>query len=220
MTSSEQEQFYLEMRALAGLTQQAGALKRLRRQGWVDRGVADPESVADHSYRLALLVLIIASRSPVVDAGRAVTLALAHDLPEALAGDITPFDDALARPGADRSELFRQRPVFDPAAHQSKKEREREAVEQLTAGLPADVATLVTDAWLEYEHGSTPEARLVRQADKLETWLQALEYAAEQPELVIESFRIGTREAVDDPALAGLLDAIDGLFDTGDGPDR
>jgi putative hydrolases of HD superfamily len=93
-------------------------------------------------------------------------------------------------------------------------------VEQLTAGLPADVATLVTDAWLEYEHGSTPEARLVRQADKLETWLQALEYAAEQPELVIESFRIGTREAVDDPALAGLLDAIDGLFDTGDGPDR
>jgi putative hydrolases of HD superfamily len=220
MTPAERDTSYLEMRALAGLLRQAGALKRLRRQGWVDRGVVSPESVADHSYRLALLVLILASRSPGVDPCRAVTLALVHDLPEALAGDITPFDDALGRPGVDRSALFRQRPVFDPETYQAKKEREREAVEDLTSGLPEDVAALVQDAWLEYESGSTPEARLVRQADKLETWLQALEYAVEQPELVIESFRIGTREAVDDPALAGLLNAIDGLFDSGDGVDR
>ncbi|HUY99774.1 MAG TPA: hypothetical protein VMU89_05450, partial [Thermomicrobiaceae bacterium] len=55
----------------------------------------------------------------------------------------------------------------------------------------------------------TPAARLVHQADKLETWLQALEYRARQPELVIDSFALGTAEAVTDPILRDLLVAID-----------
>ena len=67
-------------------------------------------------------------------------------------------------------------------------------------------------AWEEYEEGATPEARLVRQADKLETWLQALEYRAAQPDLIIDSFRIGTQEAVTDPRLRDLLAAIESRF--------
>lgn len=191
---------------------QAGALKRLVRQGWVDRGVGEPESVADHSYRVALLVLLLAADDPAIDLTRALTLALVHDLPEAIAGDATPFDHALASPDAAPEEIFRQPPVYSEEADRAKRAAEEAAIRQMTERLPPRLADLIVGAWEEYEAGATPEARLVRQADKLETWLQALEYRAVQPDLIIESFRIGTQEAVTDPRLRDLLAAIQARF--------
>ncbi|MDI3340643.1 MAG: HD domain-containing protein [Sphaerobacter sp.] len=193
----------------------AGALKRLPRQGWVDRGVPAPESVADHSYRLALLVLLLAAEDPAIDLAHALTLALVHDLPEAIAGDATPFDDALAAPDADREAIFRQRPAYSAAAEQAKRAAEAAAMRQITAALPASLARRLMAAWEEYAAGETATARLVRQADKLETWLQALEYRAAQPDLIIESFRIGTEEAVTEPRLRDLLAAIQARFGVG-----
>ncbi|MFL5542881.1 MAG: HD domain-containing protein [Longimicrobiaceae bacterium] len=71
----------------------AGRLKDTPRAGWALRGVERPESVADHSWRTALLALVLARRAdPPLDRERAVALALAHDLAEALVGDITPYD--------------------------------------------------------------------------------------------------------------------------------
>ena len=35
-----------------------GQLKKIKRTGWVLRGVQDPESIADHSFRLALMAWI------------------------------------------------------------------------------------------------------------------------------------------------------------------
>src|SRR5262245_33825115 len=80
----------------------AGKLKRVRRKGWVDRGVVDAESVADHSYRLAVLAWAVA-RSRGLDADRAQRIALLHDLAEAEVGDETPFDAAQAEGGFDRT---------------------------------------------------------------------------------------------------------------------
>lgn len=190
------------------LLEHAGALKRLRRQGWIDRGVIDPESVADHSYRMALMVLVLAGDIGQIDIGRALALALIHDLPEAIAGDATPFDQPLGTEEIDREAIFRARPVYSEDAERAKRAAEEAAIREVTARLPAPLASLIADAWEEYEAGETAEARLVRQIDKLETWLQALEYRAAQPGLVIESFSIGTDEAVSDPALRDLLAAI------------
>ncbi|MBX6342026.1 MAG: HD domain-containing protein, partial [Thermomicrobiaceae bacterium] len=52
----------------------AGELKHVRRQGWIDRGVVDPESVADHSYRMALLAALLALSRPGLDPARARAL--------------------------------------------------------------------------------------------------------------------------------------------------
>ena len=71
---------------LAELARLAGALKRVRRRGWVLRGVTEPESVADHSFRTALLALVLA-RDDSFDRGRCVAMALVHDLAEAVVGD-------------------------------------------------------------------------------------------------------------------------------------
>src|SRR5437868_15393470 len=84
---------------LGELADAAGKLKEVRRKGWVDRGVPDAESVADHSYRVAVLAWAVA-RQRGLDASRALLIGLVHDLAEAEVGDETPFDGLLTS-GAD-----------------------------------------------------------------------------------------------------------------------
>jgi len=67
-----------------------GKLKTLKRTGWVNNGVALPESVADHMYRMAMCSFLITD--PALDRARLMKLAVVHDLAEALVGDIVPHD--------------------------------------------------------------------------------------------------------------------------------
>jgi putative hydrolase of HD superfamily len=191
-----------------------GKLKQLRRKGWVDRGVHEPESVADHSFRLALLAWIVGQSVAGADPARMALLALVHDLPEALAGDRTPFDDALAA-GADRTTLFRQPPPQDAAATAAKSHAERVALQEMTALLPPSLAEALRSLWEEYEAGATLEAQLVRQLDKLETALQALEYRETQSELVIDSFVLGLADVVVHPALQDAVTALRATWKAG-----
>jgi putative hydrolase of HD superfamily len=181
-----------------------GRLKTLRRQGWIDRGVHEPESVADHSFRLALMAWVLAQVRPDLNAERAAVIALVHDVAEAIAGDWTPFDAAL-RAGADRQRLFRQRPRYDPEAEAQKAAAERAALQELAELLPASVGQRLLQTWEEYETGHSAEGRFVRQLDKIETVWQALEYRAWQPELIVDSFVLGALEEVTDPTLRDLL---------------
>lgn len=194
-----------EASALLRFVRTIGRLKTLRRQGWIDRGVREPESVADHSFRLALMVWVLAQRRPDLDATRAMLLALVHDAAEAIAGDRTPFDAAL-QAGAEPAVLFRQRPVYDPEAEARKTAAERAALRELAALLPEPVGERLIEAWEEYEAAQTPEARFVRQLDKLETVLQALEYRERQPDLIIDSFILGALDEVTDRSLRELLE--------------
>lgn len=180
--------------ALAALARAAGLLKRVRRKGWVDRGVVDGESVADHSYRVAVMAWA-AARAGGLDADRAMRLGLLHDLAEADIGDETPFDDALAREGFDPAQFDRPAPR-DAARAAAKHARERAAIVALAAELPHPIARELLAAADEYAAQSTPEARLVKAIDRLETMLQADDYLAEQPALRVGSFRHGVDRAL------------------------
>lgn len=131
----------------------AFALKALPRAGWVRVGVARPESVAAHSWGIGWLVLALSR--PGIDRGRALAIAVIHDLAEARVGDLTPYD------GIDKEE---------------KRRRERAAIEALLAPLP-DAASLLA-LWWEYEAGTSAEGRWVKALDKLDMALQAAIYAA------------------------------------------
>jgi putative hydrolases of HD superfamily len=130
---------------------EAGKLKRLPRTGWVECGVPDPESVADHSFRVALIAMVLAGERG-LDALKAVRMALLHDLAEAETGDLTP-------PQKDA----------DPVGF---KHAEEAAMRRILAKLPPEYI----GAWREFSDGSSEEARLVRDADKLEMVMQAAEY--------------------------------------------
>lgn len=134
------------------------ALKDESRTGWDLRGVRDPESVAAHSWSVAYLVLLYADEAG-VDRDRALRMAVLHDVGEAVVGDVpTRAEDAKEPDGTDETAR-----------------REREAVTDLLAPFDDDL----TDLWHEYEARDTPEARFVKDADLVDTCLQALYYERE-----------------------------------------
>ena len=72
---------------------EAGRLKRVPRTGWQLVGVADCESVADHTSRVAIIGYILALMEG-VDPGTVVLMCLLHDFPESRLGDIDASDHA------------------------------------------------------------------------------------------------------------------------------
>ncbi len=132
----------------AALLAEALALKDLDRAGWKRVGVSRPESVAAHSWSMALAALL---RCPAdLDRGRVLAMAILHDLAEVRVGDITPHD------GVPREE---------------KKRREREAAAALFAGHPELLAL-----WTEADLGQSPEARYLKELDNLDMGFQAERY--------------------------------------------
>lgn len=65
-------------------------LKLNKRMGWVRCGISEPESVADHQYRMSLFALTATCTN--LDTNKLMRLSLVHDLAESIVGDITPHD--------------------------------------------------------------------------------------------------------------------------------
>src|SRR3989339_2211175 len=79
------------MEDLIDFLHKVGQLKGLKRTGWVYKNIPDPESVAEHSFRTAILALVLADELK-ADKERLVKMALIHDLAESITGDLTPWD--------------------------------------------------------------------------------------------------------------------------------
>jgi putative hydrolases of HD superfamily len=129
-----------------------GHLKNLPRAGWLLLGVPQPESVAEHSFRVGVTGIVLAAIEG-ADVGRTAALALMHDAHETRIGDV---------PSVGRAYVTTAVPEA-VTAHQS-------------AAMPADAAKAIQDLTAEYEANETLEAQLAHDADKLETLLQAAEY--------------------------------------------
>ncbi len=132
-----------------------GHLKNLSRAGWLLLGIPQPESVAEHSFRVAIVGATLAAMDG-ADPSRTALLALFHDAHETRIGDVPSVGRAYVR--TDKPEVI--------TAHQ-------------TAGMPHEVGKMFQDLTAEYETNKTAEAQLAHDADKVETLLQAIEYQAQ-----------------------------------------
>ncbi len=156
----------IPLQSLLTLFDHVGDLKSLPRTGWLFAGVTAPESLADHTCAVALYTLFLAEQinrdpsaaglSQPLSVERALKLALIHDLAESIVTDLP----------RRTSELMGQA---------AKESLEARALHRLVDGLPHgdDYQRL----WEEYTRAATPEARLVKDVDKLEMVLQAQRYA-------------------------------------------
>ncbi len=144
-----------ELDGLARYAYEVGQLKRSKRTGWWLAGIADPESVAEHTFRTALIGYLLAVMEG-ADPDRTAALCLFHDTAETRLGDI---------PSVGKRYLTQA-----PAA---------EVVADQVADLPAEVAGHLSRLVEEYESQRTIEARVARDADKLECLIQAREYEAQ-----------------------------------------
>lgn len=180
----------LEMTGLQPLVRayfEISQLKQLYRQGWLHRGIQEAacESVAVHTFGMAVLAMLIADQYfPGLDSTRVLRMALVHDIGEVYAGDIVPGGGV---------------------AKEEKQRLEREAVRRIFQGLPNGDQYLA--AWEEFEQGETPEARLVKQVDRLEMALQASVYEHMEYGRLQEFFETAALEMLD-PELIALMDAV------------
>jgi putative hydrolase of HD superfamily len=195
---------------LARFLHRSGRLKRVPRTGWLDRGIpsGEAESVADHTFRVALLAWLAVG--PGLDRDRVLKLALLHDLAEAVTGDLPPYDpDALQEvEEEDRAAILNRRHVRSEERAAAKRAAEAAAMADLLTDLPEGLAGELRELWRELEDGMSGEARFVKQADKLETYLQSLEYQADDPSRPMDSFAAEVAEVIDVPVLVGLRDAL------------
>ena len=78
---------------------EALSLKNLPRTGWILRG-APRESVAEHTYGVAMIALVLSrmEKLPPKDEHALLRLALLHDLHEARIGDLVPSQKARIKP--------------------------------------------------------------------------------------------------------------------------
>jgi putative hydrolase of HD superfamily len=129
-----------------------GILKRTQRAGWVDVGVYQPESVADHTFRTAFLCMLYADIED-LDTLKLLRMALIHDLPEAVIGDLMPSQKTAET-----------------------KKNEETAMQQILRLLPETQKETYLAVWNEYQEGKTKEAQAVRQLEKIEMALQAKGY--------------------------------------------
>src|SRR5688572_9171808 len=73
---------------LLALSTQVVTLKLLPRTGWLQRGVPNAESVAEHTFGVAALALLIGDTIVGIDRGKLLTIAMLHDMAEALLSDL------------------------------------------------------------------------------------------------------------------------------------
>ena len=133
----------------------AERLKSTTRTGYTSTG--QQESVAEHTWRLCLMAMVLRSEFPDVDFAKLVKICIIHDLGEAIHGDVSAPEQAR------RSAL---------GTNAGKAADERRDLLELLSPLPPRLRDEIAALWDEYEAAASPEAKLAKALDKLETIMQ------------------------------------------------
>ncbi len=167
-------------------------LKVVTRSAFTSEG--KPETVAEHSWRLCLMALVLRDEFPEVDLGKLLAMCVGHDRGEAIGGDVPAPEQARRR-------------AADPSA--TKAAQEREDLLTVLAPLPAPMRQTITALWDEYEAATSPEARAAKALDKLETILQHTQ-GANPPDFDYR-FNLGYGRAftAGHPAIVRLREVLD-----------
>ncbi len=161
-------------------------LKCSPRHSWTSNGRR--ESVAEHSWQLALMAMLLTDTFPELDMNRVIRMCLIHDLGEAFTGDIPAFEKTSAHEQTEEEQLH---PWVEPLPEGSRSESRRRLAEM--------------------KDRQTPEARLYKALDKMEaviqhdqadlsTWLP-LEYELQ--------YTYGAEQVAFSPWLRELKQAVD-----------
>jgi putative hydrolase of HD superfamily len=144
-----------ELEGLTNFLYEMGLLKRYKRTGWWIAGIDNPESIAEHSFRTAIIGYLLAVMEG-ADPARTAALCVFHDTQETRIGDVPSVGKAYV--------------VTAPNP---------EVTADQVADFPAEVGQAVRELVDEYEAHETVEAQLAKDADKLECLIQAREYQAQ-----------------------------------------
>ena len=151
-------------------------LKNISRQGWIDKlSIEHPESVADHSYSMAIMGMVISDLEN-YDSEKMLKMILLHDLAESKIGDYTP----------------------NQISKENKTKIENNAYDEIISMLPDAIKLQYGEIWGEYQKQESPESKIVYQIDKLEMVLQAKMYQKKgaPTEAVVSFFKSAESEII------------------------
>ncbi len=165
----------------------AANLKKISRQGWIDKlSLDNPESVADHSYSMAVISMVISDLGN-YNSEKIIKMVLLHDIAESKIGDYTP----------------------EQLSKEKKTELENNAFNEIIKNLPDLIKSQYLQIWKEYQENTSPESKLVHQIDKLEMVLQANIYKKDgHSQEKLESFFESAKIDIIDPKLKELFTEI------------
>ena len=84
-----------QLRDLLGFILKVSELTRLKRTGWIRSGIRDPETVAGHMFRMAVMALLLEENlhnDTLILNGSSAIVSLIHDMAECIVGDLVPDD--------------------------------------------------------------------------------------------------------------------------------
>ena len=176
-----------EIRGVIEFLRSAERLKTVTRSAYTTTGEA--ESVAEHTWRVTLMAMLLVSEFPDVDTARLLKMCVVHDLGEAIGGDVPAPVQARRRESGDS---------------EGKAAAERRDLVTLLEPLPEALRSEITSLWDEYEAAETREARLAKAVDKLETILQHTQ--GKNPSTFDYRFNLGYgREYTEAPPLISAI---------------
>jgi len=141
------------MEDIARFLLEIGVLKNVKRSGWWMAGVKDPETVAEHSYRTAIIGYFLAKKEG-ADAEKVMKMCLFHEMAETRLNDVHKVG---------------QRYI-------EHKETEKKILKEQLSSLQKDIADDLMKLHEEFHEGKTKEAIISKDADWLENAIQAKEY--------------------------------------------
>lgn len=162
-------------------------LKLLPRVGWLERGVQPCESIAEHLFGVTVLALLVGPFFPQINRERLLSMSIVHDLAESLIGDWSHAAQSCFPPDVKHA-------------------GERTAMHKLFDDLFSGEEIL--ELWEDYNARRTPEARLVKALDRLETLSQSISYEQSGHRQVIDMINDTAANWSDEfPLLRDLADA-------------
>ena len=165
-----------------------GKSKKLLRSGWINEKIKDPESVAEHSFRVSVLAMVI-SDSLGLDKEKLIKMALIHDLGEVITGDI----------------VWSSGNIIDIKKRTEKEKMEKLGLERIFKILEnSDEYKKIFEEMIER---SSEEAKIFWQIDKLEMAMQALEYERDEYKN-LEKFFVNADLQIETPLLRKIFDEI------------
>ncbi len=143
--------------------------KRIIRTGWKREGVKDPESVAEHSFQLSVMAMVLADQLE-VDKEKLIKMAILHDLGELSTGDI----------------VWSRGKIMDIEKRTNKETTELLGIKKMFAAI--NKTNEYKNIFEEMMERKSPEAKIFWQLDKLEMAIQAMQYEKDNNKKLDEFF--------------------------------
>ena len=183
VTLANQKEILENFRLISDFFFQIAGLKTLPRTGWkVKLNLKDSESVAEHSYMMSVMAMVMSDMKN-LNTEKIIKMSILHDWAESKIGDFMP----------------------DEITDEKKTELEEYAMAELLDDLPSKIKNDYYNIWNDYKENLSEESRFVHELDKLEMALQGKIYEKEAEPEKIKPFIISAVEQIINDDLKKVL---------------